>query len=45
MRVWLRRIGMGLGVLVVLLLLALAGVYGLSAAAVGTGHAGQPLPF
>ena len=45
MKVWLRRAGIGLGGLAALGLVAIGGVYGMSASAVGTGHAGQPHPF
>ncbi|MEX0893275.1 MAG: c-type cytochrome [Gemmatimonadota bacterium] len=45
MKVWLRRAGLAFGGLAALLLLALGGVYGMSASAVGTGHAAEPHPF
>lgn len=45
MNVWLRRIGIGLGGLVALLVVALVAVYGLSASALGTGHALEPHAF
>lgn len=38
MKTWVRRAGIGLGALAALGLLAVGGIYGLSAAAVGTGH-------
>ena len=45
MRVWVRRLGIVFGGLMALVLVAISGVYGMSASAVGTGHAGQPHPF
>jgi cytochrome c553 len=45
MKVWVRRTGMALGGLAALVLVAISGVYGMSAAAVGTRHAGEPHAF
>ncbi|NJD10828.1 MAG: cytochrome c [Gemmatimonadetes bacterium] len=45
MKVWLRRLAIGLGVLAALVFIAISGVYGLSAAAVGNNHVGKPHPF
>jgi mono/diheme cytochrome c family protein len=45
MKVWQRRLGMGLGGLALVLLLLLGGIYGMSAAAVGTRHLGEVHPF
>ena len=45
MRVWIRRIGIGLGGLVGLALVALSGIYGMTASAVGGNHRGQTHPF
>lgn len=45
MKVWLRRLGIAAGALAALLVLALGGVYGMSASAVGTGHAGTAHAF
>lgn len=45
MKVWQRRLGLGLGGLVMVVVLLLGGVYGMSASAVGTGHIGEAHPF
>lgn len=45
MKVWQRRLGIGLGGLVMVVVLLLGGVYGMSASAVGVGHAGETHPF
>lgn len=45
MKTWVRRVGMGLGALAALGLLAVGGIYGLSAAAVGTGHSAPAHAF
>ena len=45
MKTWQRRVGMGVGATLALCVLALGGVYGMSAAAVGTSHGTEPHPF
>jgi mono/diheme cytochrome c family protein len=45
MKNWQRRVGLGLGGLVAVFVLLLGGVYGMSASAVGRGHASEPHPF
>jgi cytochrome c553 len=45
MKAWQRRVGIGLGGVALFLVLALGGVYGMSAAAVGNRHAAEPHPF
>jgi len=45
MRVWVRRSAIGVGAIAAVVLVAVSGIYGLSAAAVGTGHAGKPHAF
>jgi hypothetical protein len=45
MNVWLRRAGIALGGLAALILIAISGVYGMSAAAVGTRHAAESHAF
>lgn len=45
MKAWQRRVGIGAGGVVLLVVLLLGGVYGMSASAVGANHAAEPHPF
>ncbi|CAN5790092.1 c-type cytochrome [soil metagenome] len=45
MKIWQRRLGLGVGGFALLIMLLLGGVYGMSASAVGAGHAGEAHPF
>lgn len=45
MKVWVRRSAVGVGAVAAVVLVAVGGIYGLSAAALGTGHAGKPHAF
>lgn len=45
MKTWQRRIGIGVGSICALAVLLLGGVYGMSASAVGAGHASESHPF
>jgi hypothetical protein len=45
MKTWQRRLAIGVGSLVGLVVLLLGGVYGMSASAVGTGHPAEAHPF
>ena len=45
MKTWQRRLGLAVGGIAALFLLVLGGVYGMSASAVGGGHAANPHPF
>ena len=45
MKTWQRRTAIGVGSVFGLVVLLLGGVYGMSASAVGAGHAGEAHPF